>query len=388
MSTGAPLSVRRAGDTDLPGVWACDETARVDRGRAAALESWVRRGECLVAERRGEIAGFVVLEHGFFGNGFIPLISVRGTHRRQGVALRLLRVAERECRTPKLFASTNASNAPARRLLERAGFLPSGAIENLDADDPELVFFKHRAVEYDRIGVRYAERRKPDPRIAAQIDGALGPCRRVVNVGAGTGSYEPADRFVVAAEPSPRMIEQRAPGAAPAIRASAERLPLKDRSFDAALAILTIHHWLDRARGLAELRRVARERVVVLIWDSDHPGFWLVQAYFPEIVEIDRATFPTLREIENALGPIESHVVPVPADCSDGFLGAYWRRPQEYLDARTRAAISIFSRFDPAAGLARLARDLEDGSWHARYGTLTTMSELDVGYRLVVARYA
>lgn len=241
---------------------------------------------------------------------------------------------------------------------------------------------------YDQIGIRYATRRKPDPRIEARIDAALGGCSGVLNVGAGTGSYEPANRFVVAVEPSIEMIRQRAPNAAPVVQASADQLPFRDRSFDAALAVLTVHHWPNRTQGLAEMRRVARERVVIFTWDPDHSDFWLIQQYFPEILEMDRPAFPSLREIENAIGPAEVQVVPVPADCSDGFLGAYWRRPAHYLDAGVRAAISIFSKLDSAAGLARLRTDLEDGTWADRHRALQQLPELDVGYRLVVARCA
>lgn len=241
---------------------------------------------------------------------------------------------------------------------------------------------------YDRIGIGYAERRRPDERIAARISSALGRCYRVLNVGAGAGSYEPANRFVVAVEPSAEMIRQRPRTAAEAIQASAERLPFQDHSFDAALAILTIHHWPHRKEGLAEMRRVARESVVIFTWDPEHPGFWLVQDYFPEILEMDRPIFPSVQEIENAIGPVETQAIPVPADCSDGFLGAYWRRPAEYLDARARAAISAFSKFDSAAGLARLRRDLDDGTWFERHGRLEMLPELDIGYRLIVARCA
>jgi len=241
---------------------------------------------------------------------------------------------------------------------------------------------------YDRIGVGYATRRRPDPRIAARIDAALGTCHRVLNVGAGAGSYEPTDRFVVAVEPSVEMIRQRPAEAAQVVQAWASQLPFQGGSFDAALAVLTVHHWPRREQGLAELRRVARERVVIFTWDPEHSGFWLVQHYFPEILEMDRPAFPSLREIEMAIGPVVAHPVPVPADCSDGFLGAYWQRPALYLDAQARAAISAFSKFDSTAGLARLSRDLEDGTWLDQYGTLQELRELDVGYRLVVARCA
>jgi len=239
---------------------------------------------------------------------------------------------------------------------------------------------------YDRIGVGYADYRRPDPRIADRIEAALGRARSVVNVGAGTGSYEPAERNVVAVEPSAEMVRQRPRSAAPAVRGAAERLPLRDGSVDAALAVLTIHHWTDWRRGLAEMRRVARERVVVLTWDAGHPGFWLVQEYFPEIVAADRESFPTLDAMAGVLGPIDVHPVPVPADCTDGFLGAYWRRPRMYLDEGVRGAISAFARVPHAdASLARLRADLDDGSWEARHHDLLALPELDLGYRLVVA---
>ena len=241
---------------------------------------------------------------------------------------------------------------------------------------------------YDRIGIGYAERRRPDARVAARITAALGGCHSMLNVGAGTGSYEPADRFIVAVEPSAEMIRQRPPTAARAVRASADRLPFRARSFDAALALLTIHHWPDRKAGLAEMRRVTRDRVVIFTWDPQHAGFWLVQDYLPEILAMDRPAFPSLHEIEQAIGPVEVHEVSVPADCIDGFLGAYWRRPAEYLDPRARSAISVFSKVDATAGLARLEQDLGDGTWSTRYGSLMSRAELDIGYRLVVARCA
>jgi SAM-dependent methyltransferase len=239
---------------------------------------------------------------------------------------------------------------------------------------------------YDRIGGGYAAYRRPDARIAARIVDALGPARTVVNVGAGAGSYEPADRRVAAVEPSAVMVRQRAPGARPAVRATAERLPFRDGAFDAALAVLTLHHWPDWRAGLGEMRRVARGRVVILTWDPGHPAFWLVQDYFPEILEIDLPVFPPFVQIERVVGPVDVRPVPVPADCSDGFLGAYWRRPEAYLDAGARGAISAFSKLRGVdAGLARLRSDLDDGTWHRRHGHLLALPELDVGYRLLVA---
>ncbi|HKP74778.1 MAG TPA: methyltransferase domain-containing protein [Longimicrobiaceae bacterium] len=243
------------------------------------------------------------------------------------------------------------------------------------------------AALYDRIGRGYAAHRRPDARIAGRIAEALGDARTVVNVGAGAGSYEPSDRAVVAVEPSAEMIRQRAPSAAPAVQAAAEALPFGDASFEAAMAVLTIHHWGDARRGLAEMRRVARERIAILTWNPDHPGFWLTRDYFPEILPADRETFPTLRMIEDVLGAIEVRMVPVPADCTDGFLGAYWRRPEAYLDPGRRAAISAFAKHDDVdARIARLRADLADGTWERRNGDLLRLSELDLGYRLYVAR--
>jgi len=239
---------------------------------------------------------------------------------------------------------------------------------------------------YDRIGVGYGAHRRPDPRIGAAILHALGRAASVVNVGAGAGSYEPADRAVVAVEPSAAMIRQRPRGSAPVVQASATALPFRDDAFDAALAVLTVHHWPDRARGLAELRRVARHRVVILTWDPESTGFWLVEDYFPALA-MDREIFPPLEELRRLLGAIDAHPLPIPHDCVDGFLGAYWRRPHAYLDPAVRGAISTFSKLgDVEAGLARLRHDLEDGTWARRHGHLSTRSALDLGYRLVVAR--
>jgi SAM-dependent methyltransferase len=238
---------------------------------------------------------------------------------------------------------------------------------------------------YDSIGHRYAERRRHDPRIAARIVRALGRSESVVNVGAGAGSFEPRDRELVAVEPSMVMIHQRPPDAPPVVRASATSLPFRDESFDASLAILTLHHWPDPARGIQELRRVARETVVILTFDTSAGGFWLMD-YFPEILEIDRRTMPSLSETERHLGTSQVFDVLVPHDCTDGFLGAYWRRPRAYLDAGVRSAISVFSQIgDLEPGLARLRADLESGAWRRRHGDVLDRSEIDVGYRLVVA---
>ena len=239
---------------------------------------------------------------------------------------------------------------------------------------------------YDEIGSDYRTHRRPDPRIASAIRTALDGAETVLNVGAGAGSYEPEDRMVVAVEPSLVMIRQRRPGSAPVVQASATDLPFRDASFSAAFAVLTVHHWPDRGRGLAEMVRVARHRVVIITWDPAFSGFWLVDDYFPAFA-VDREIFPTVDELERVLGDVEIQPLLVHHDCTDGFLGAYWRRPDAYLDAGVRSGISTFFKIgDVEPGLARLRRDLEDGTWARRYGDLLSRSELDLGYRLVIAR--
>ena len=240
---------------------------------------------------------------------------------------------------------------------------------------------------YDTIGDGYGVYRRPDPRIAAAISLPLEDADTVLNVGAGAGSYEPADRYVVAVEPALSMIRQRGAGSAPVVQASATHLPFRDEAFAAALAVLTLHHWPDRARGLAELARVARRRVVMLTWDPASPNFWLIDDYFPALAAMDRPIFPTIEELRRAFGHIEIHALPIPHDCTDGFLGAYWRRPHAYLDPGVRGAISTFTKLDsPEPGLSRLRNDLADGTWERRHGHLLAALELDLGYCLVIAR--
>jgi SAM-dependent methyltransferase len=243
-------------------------------------------------------------------------------------------------------------------------------------------------VKYDLIGRSYARTRGTDPRIAAAIWDALGDACTVVNVGAGTGSYEPPDRDVTAVEPSAVMIAQRPPDAAPAVQASAEDLPFEDRSFDAALAVLTIHHWTDWRRGIDELRRVA-SRVVVFSWDPTFTGrLWVTAEYFPELGPEDVAGFPSLADQAAAVRAMRVTAVPIHADCQDGFYGAHWRRPHAYLDPEVRAGISTMAKRSPeelAPGLARLEEDLSTGAWAERHADLLERDELDLGYRLLVA---
>ena len=240
---------------------------------------------------------------------------------------------------------------------------------------------------YDSIGRGYATHRRPDPRIASAIEAALGDAVSVVNIGAGAGSYEPPGRKVLAVEPSEVMIRQRPAGAAPCLRGSAESLPLETSSLDAAMAILSAHHWTDLERGLGEMARVARKRVVLLTWVPDAAPFWLTEDYFPEIAAHDRTIFPSgpalIAMLDRIIGPVRMKPVPVPHDCTDGFLCAYWRRPECYLDAERRSAISSFARIDARSGLAKLRADLSSGRWAERNRRLLALDALDVGYRIV-----
>jgi SAM-dependent methyltransferase len=233
--------------------------------------------------------------------------------------------------------------------------------------------------------LNYAELRRPDPRIAALIHAALGPAETVLNVGAGTGSYEPADRQVTAVEPSAEMIARRPPVAAPAVQAIADNLPFADKSFDAAMAVLTLHHWPDKAAGLAEMRRVTKGPIVLLTFDPMARP-WLTD-YLPALAALDAGQMPALADYARWLGPVEIAPVPVPHDCSDGFLYAYWRRPQAYLDTHVRSGSSSFWALDGLQpGLDRLARALDSGEWQRRHADLLTADTWDVGYRLVVSR--
>ena len=237
---------------------------------------------------------------------------------------------------------------------------------------------------YDTIGLNYQDLRRPDPRIAAVIDAALGNARTVVNVGAGTGSYEPAHRQVTAVEPSAAMIAKRACGAAKAVQASADDLPFADDAFDAAMAVLTIHHWPDKSAGLRELRRVTRGPIVLLTFDpASRP--WLTD-YLPELAALDEANMPAMSDYARWLGPVSIAPVPVPHDCSDGFLYAYWRRPAAYLDPVIRSGSSSFWALPNLdEGLNRLEADLRSGAWQARYAELLDAETYDAGYRLVIA---
>ena len=239
---------------------------------------------------------------------------------------------------------------------------------------------------YDTIGATYTVTRRTEPRIAAQIWGALGDARTILNVGAGTGSYEPPDRHVLAVEPSALMRAQRPAGVAPCVAAAAESLPFEDQSFDAAMAIATIDHWQDPIAGLREMRRVAR-RVVVFTHDTSDPDrFWLTRDYLPEHNDL-WAGRPSLTELACAIvARIEP--VPIPWDCADGFYEAYWRRPEAYLDENVRRGISVWARVGPDVeqrAVHSLRSDLASGRWAERNRDLVDLDTAELDSRLLIA---
>jgi ubiquinone/menaquinone biosynthesis C-methylase UbiE len=242
---------------------------------------------------------------------------------------------------------------------------------------------------YDTIGTTYTVTRCTEPRIAAQVWAALGDARTVLNVGAGTGSYEPTDRDVTAVEPSALMRAQRPAGAAPCVAAAAESLPFDDQSFDAAMAFATVHHWQDPIAGLHEMRRVAR-RVVVFTLDTSDPGwlrrFWLTRDYLPEFADLFTGR-PSLTEMARAIGARIEPVL-VPWDCADGFFEAYWRQPEAYLDDQVRRGISVWARVGPEAeqrAVRSLRDDLASGRWAERNRDLVALDAADLGLRLLVS---
>jgi SAM-dependent methyltransferase len=245
-------------------------------------------------------------------------------------------------------------------------------------------------VDYRAHGHGYARQRRTDPRLAAWVHGALGDARTILNVGAGAGSYEPEDRYVLAVEPSAAMRAQRPAHLSPAIDAVAEKLPLDDASFDAAMALVTVHQWPDVVRGLRELRRVTRGPVIVLTFDGDALDRWWLADYASEMIAVERRRYPPIGTIVSALGgDCEVHALPIPIDCVDGFSEAFYARPEAFLDAAVRRSQSAWS-FVPEAvqarTVARLAADLASGDWDRRHGAWRTRAFFEGSLRGIVAR--
>jgi SAM-dependent methyltransferase len=242
---------------------------------------------------------------------------------------------------------------------------------------------------YDRIGTDYASTRREDPGLRARIHAALGGARSVVNVGAGTGSYEPTGCHVVAVEPSDVMSAQRPPDRAPAIRGRAEELPLADDAVDAAMAVLSLHHWDDPGQGIREMRRVARGPVVVVTFDPVVSGeMWLVKDHLIEVAELDRRIFPPPSSVAGWLGGARIETWEIPRDTPDWTLGSFWAHPERVLDPLARGATSGFARMDPAVVervVREVERDLATGAWDERQGHLRRLERFDAGMRIVIA---
>lgn len=241
---------------------------------------------------------------------------------------------------------------------------------------------------YDKIGQGYSAGRQTDPYIASQIYAELQGAESILNIGAGTGSYEPPNINLIAIEPSIRMIRQRLPGSHPVLQASSEYLPFTDKCFSHTMTVLSMHHWQNRTKAFAEIERVTRESFVAVTWLPESNPFWLTQDYFPELYETDRLIFPNLDELYAGFKNITIKKLPIPADCKDGFMAAYWRRPRAYLDENIRRGISTFYKLSNiSTGLLRLENELNDGRWYKKYGDLLNLDFLDVGYRIITAHF-
>lgn len=240
------------------------------------------------------------------------------------------------------------------------------------------------SVNYNQLADEYNKYRKPDPHIAGKIWKHIKGYMRVLNVGAGLGSYEPENCEVVAIEPSREMIATRKSSTTRVLQGYAEELPFEDGEFDVSMAVLTLHHWSNIQVGLSEMSRVTKDKVILLTWVGHSENFWL-EDYLPEIKRVDENLFPSLSELENYLGGISVENVEIPYDCTDGFMCAYWRRPDSYLNSGIRKAISTFSRIpDISTRLVSLRNDIANGAWKEKYGHLLSKEFLDLGYRLVI----
>ncbi len=240
---------------------------------------------------------------------------------------------------------------------------------------------------YDDIGVNYSVTRQTDPKIAVQLYAELEGATRIVNIGAGTGSYEPEGVDLVAVEPSAEMISQRKAGAYPVEKAFAEKLPFDDSSFSHAMTVLSMHHWTDKSGAFREINRVATEKFVAITWDPNSEPFWLTRDYFPEIHEMDRAIFPEMEMFHDYFDEVKVSKLQIPSDCQDGFFAAFWKRPAAYLKPEVRQATSPFSKVtNLAEGIQKLKADLASGAWVQKNEDILSLSSFDAGYRLITAK--
>ncbi|GAB5399496.1 MAG: class I SAM-dependent methyltransferase [Aureisphaera sp.] len=239
---------------------------------------------------------------------------------------------------------------------------------------------------YNEIGINYSSTRRTDNRIAEQIHSKLKRGKRILNIGAGTGSYEPENMELIAVEPSEEMISQRKQGSHKAVQAFAEELPFKDQSFTHAMTILSMHHWENKALAFKEIKRTVSDLFVAVTWNPNSEPFWLTRDYFPEIYKMDQGIFPSLDELSNHFENLEVSPLLIPEDCQDGFLAAFWKRPEAYLNAQVRQSISTFAKLeDYSLGLKQLKNDLENGTWEERNQDILHYKTLDAGYVIVTA---
>ena len=240
---------------------------------------------------------------------------------------------------------------------------------------------------YDDIGINYTVTRSTDPRIAKQLYSELQGATRIVNIGAGTGSYEPENIELVAVEPSSEMISQRRADSHRVEQAFAEKLPFENGSFSHAMTINSMHHWENRALAFSEINRVAIEKFVAITWDPESDPFWLTRDYFPEIYEMDKCIFPELGEFNEHFDEVKISPLQIPSDCKDGLLAAFWKRPEAYLSSKIRQSTSPFSKIkNLTQGLQKLENDLANGVWSKNNHAILNLTSLDVGYRVISAK--
>ncbi len=240
---------------------------------------------------------------------------------------------------------------------------------------------------YDDIGNDYSVTRCTDPKVAEQLYSELQDATHIVNIGAGTGSYEPENIKLIAVEPSSKMISQRKIGSHPVKQAFAESLPFESNIFSHAMTVLSMHHWQNRVSAFQEINRVTTKKFIAISWDPKSEPFWLTRDYFPEIYEMDKNIFPSIEELNDFFGEVTIRPLHIPSDCKDGFLAAFWKRPDAYLSSSVRQAMSPFSKIkNLSEGLQKLKADLASGDWLKKNHDILSCSDLDVGYRLITAK--
>jgi SAM-dependent methyltransferase len=249
---------------------------------------------------------------------------------------------------------------------------------------------KDPAYNYDKLGQKYSVKRQTEPAIFSYIVKALGDAATVLNVGAGTGSYEPTDRYVIAVEPSLVMRSQReSNNKNPAVIAFADNLPFDDNSFEASTAFVTVHHWSDIHKGLHELRRVTKNQVIIMTFDPEAlDDFWNA-IYFPELIEAEKKRYPSIDFITTALGgTCEVQKIPIPFDCADGFQEAFYGRPEAFLDKQVRQSQSAWGFISPEVEekyIKDFAEELASGEWDKKYGHYRTQPSFTCALRLIIS---